>query len=116
VLGLLGSIAVMTALGCSGTIETGGGNADGTITIQNSSTHVLIALHVAPVNQISWGPNLLPDVLFTREQITIQVTCSTYDVMVTDDLQRDCVLGNLDLCFSDQNWVIDNFTLRNCGY
>jgi hypothetical protein len=68
------------------------------------------------VNQSNWGPNLLPDVLFSTEQITVLVSCNTYDVMVVDDLQRDCVLGSLDLCFSDQLWVIDNFTLRNCGY
>jgi len=116
VLGLLGSIAVLAALGCGVATDAGGGNADGTITIQNSSTHVLTGVYVAPVNQSSWGPNLLPDVLFTSEQITVQVGCSTYDVMVTDDRQRDCVLGNLDLCFSDQLWVIDNGTLRNCGY
>jgi len=77
---------------------------------------VLTGVYVGPVNQSSWGPNLLPDVLFVSEQITVQVSCSTYDVMVTDDRQRDCVLGNLDLCFSDQLWVIDNGTLRNCGY
>jgi len=113
-LGLLGSIALTAVLGC-GTADNGG-SSDGTITIQNASTHVLTELHVAAVDQVTWGPNLLPDVLFTNEQITILVSCSTYDVMVTDDLQRDCVLGNLDLCFSDQHWVIDNFTLRNCGY
>jgi len=115
-LGLLGSIAVAAVLGCGVTADTGGGNADGTITIQNSSTHVLTGVFVAPVDQITWGPNLLPDVLFASEQITVQVSCSTYDVMVTDDRQRDCVVGNLDLCFSDQLWVIDNFTLRNCGF
>jgi len=113
-LGLIGSIALMAAVGC-GTADNGG-NSDGTITVQNGSTHVITALHVAPVNQISWGPNLLPDVLFTNEQITILVSCSTYDVLVTDDLDRDCVVANLDLCFTDQLWVIDNFTLRNCGF
>jgi len=115
-LGLLGSIAVMAALGCGVTTDTGGGNADGTITIQNSSTHVLTGVYVAPVSQSGWGPNLLPDVLFTSEQITVQVVCSSYDVMVTDDRQRDCVLGNLDLCFSDHVWVIDNGTLQSCGF
>jgi len=115
-LGLLGSIAVVAALGCSVTTDAGGGNADGTITIQNSSTHVLTGVHVAQTTQSGWGPNLLPDVLFTSERITVQVSCSTYDVMVTDERQRDCVLGNLDLCFSDHLWVIDNSTLRNCGY
>jgi hypothetical protein len=113
-LGLISIIAVMTSLGCGVTTDTG--NADGTITIENSSTHVLTRLYVAPVDQQTWGPNLLPDVLFTGERITIQASCSTYDVMVSDDRQRDCVLGNLDLCFSDHVWVVDNTTLRNCGY
>jgi hypothetical protein len=117
-LGLLCSIALMGAAGCGVTTHDpgGGGNADGTITIQNSSTHVLIGVYVAPVDQINWGPDQLYNDLFPGERITIQVRCSTYDVLVRDDRQRDCVLGNLDLCFSDNVWVIDNSTLRNCGY
>ena len=116
-LGLLCSLALMGTLGCGVTTDAGGGgNPDGTITIRNSSSHVLIGLYVVPVYQNSWGPNLVYDDLFPTEQITVQVACSTYDVMVTDDRLRDCVLGNLDLCFSDQLWVIDNSTLRNCGY
>lgn len=114
--GLLCSIALVAAVGCVGVSDAGSGNSDGTITIQNSSTHVLTRVYVAASSQYGWGPNLLPDVLFTNERITVQVTCSTYDVMVTDDRQRDCVLGNLDLCFSDHLWVIDNGTLRSCGY
>ena len=108
-LGLLGSFVVMAALGCG--VATDRSNADGTITIQNSSTHVLEGVYIAAVDQSSWGPNLLPGVLLTSDQLTVQVSCSTYDVMVTDDRQRNCVLGNLDLCFSDQVWVIDNGTL-----
>lgn len=77
---------------------------------------MLTGLYVAQVNQVSWGPNLLPDVLFTSEQLTVLVSCDTYDVMVIDDRQRDCVLTDLDLCFADELWVIDNSTLRNCGY
>jgi hypothetical protein len=115
-LGLIIGVVALATLGCGVATDTGGGNADGTITIQNSSAYVLTGVYVTPVNQSSWGPNLLPDVLFTSERITVQVSCSTYDVMVTDDLQRDCVLGSLDLCFSDHLWVIDNTTLRNCGY
>ncbi|MBI5069079.1 MAG: hypothetical protein HZB56_12655 [Deltaproteobacteria bacterium] len=106
----------MTAVGCTVVTDPGSNNSDGTITIQNSSTHVLTGVYVAAATQSGWGPNLLPDVLFTSEQITVQVACSTYDVMVTDDRQRGCVLGSLDLCFSDHLWVIDNSTLRNCGY
>ena len=113
-LGLLGSIALAAMLGCGTTNDDR--NSDGTITVQNDSAFVLTGLYVASVNQSGWGPNLLPDVLFSSEEITVLVSCNTYDVLVVDDFQRDCVLGALDLCFSDQLWVIDNFTLRNCGY
>lgn len=114
-LGLLASAAVMVTLGCGVTTDNGG-NPDGTITVRNNSSYVLTGLYVAQVNQVSWGPNLLPDVLFTSEQLTVLVSCDTYDVMVIDDRQRDCVLTDLDLCFADELWVIDNSTLRNCGY
>ena len=77
---------------------------------------MLIGLYVAPVNQINWGPDQLYNDLFPGERVTLQLPCSTYDVLVRDDRIRDCVLGNLDLCFSDHVWVIDNVTLRNCGY
>lgn len=113
-LGLLGSIALAAVLGCGTTNDDR--SSDGTITVQNDSAYVLTGLYVASVSQSGWGPNLLPDVLFSSEQITVLVSCDTFDVLVVDDLQRDCVLGSLDLCFSDQLWVIDNFTLRNCGY
>jgi len=115
-LGLLCGLAVAGTLGCSVTSSTDDGGADGTITIHNDSTHVLTGVYIAQADQADWGGNLLPDVLYSNEQITVLVTCDTYDVLVRDDLQRDCVLGNLDLCFSDQVWVIDNYTLRNCGY
>jgi hypothetical protein len=110
---LILACAIASAIACGG---GGGGNSDGSITIENASSHVLYEVRVAPINQVSWGPNLLPDRLFTNERLTISVACNTYDVMVVDDLDRPCTLGNLDLCFADKLWVIDNATLRNCGY
>lgn len=104
-------LAATAATACGGS-----GNSGGSITIDNASSHVLTEVRVAPVDQVSWGPNLLPDVLYTNERLTVSVSCNTYDVLVTDDRARDCVLGNFDLCFTDQVWVIDNTTLRNCGY
>lgn len=101
-------------VGCGG----GGGTTanDATVTVRNDSTHVLTEVRVAPIDQVDWGPNLLSDVLYPGEDLTVAVTCDTYDVLVTDDRDRMCVLGDLDLCFSDNVWDIDNQTLRDCGF
>lgn len=109
-----GVLAAALATGCI--VQAPATNSDGTITIDNASSHVLTVVRIAPVDQIGWGPDLLPDVLYPNEVITVLLSCDSYDVMVTDDRQRDCVVGNLDLCFSDRRWIIDNTTLRNCGY
>jgi len=110
---LVAPLLATTACGSSG----GGPIArDSSITIDNASSHVLTEVRVAPVDQVDWGPNLLPDVLYPDESLTIDVACDTYDVLVSDDRGRSCVLGDLDLCFSDNIWTIDNATLRNCGF
>lgn len=94
-----------------------GPNSSGTVTIDNASSYVLEEIRVTAVNSTTWGPNLLRgDVLFPDEQFTIAVACNTYDVLIVDEFNRDCVLTDLDLCFSDQLWVIDNTTLRYCAF
>jgi hypothetical protein len=105
-----------SACSASGGVSVNGPGPDGTITIDNASTHVLTEVRVAPVGQVDWGPNLLPDVLYPDEQLTVSVACDTYDVLVSDDRGRDCELDSLDLCFSDSIWTVDNSTLRNCGF
>jgi hypothetical protein len=94
----------------------GGPSSDGTITVENGSSYVLAEVRVTQVASSSWGPNLLGDVLYPNERLTIAVACGTYDVLVSDDYARDCVLGAIDLCFADELWVITNATLRNCSF
>jgi len=90
---------------------------DSTFTIVNDSDYVLVAVYIAEVSDPSWGPNLLPDVLFPGEELVIiDIDCGTYDVLVTDDTGVDCELRNIDLCFDDDAWVITNFTLDVCAF
>ena len=114
---LLACVLAAAVGGCTlGFQSDDNGNSDGTITIANDSTHVIVEVRVTSIGSSSWGANLLPDVLYPDEQITVSVVCDTYDVLVSDDAARDCVLGNVDLCFSNKVWTLDNATLRNCGY
>jgi hypothetical protein len=113
---ILAGVLALFASGCFIVPVSAPGNSDGTITIDNASTYVLAEVRVTPVHSSTWGPNLLRNSLYPNEQLTVSVACDTYDVLISDEYARDCVLGSVDLCFSDQLWVIDNATLRNCAF
>jgi hypothetical protein len=91
-------------------------NSNGSLTINNGSTHVLTDIRITPTNSSTWGPNLLPNSLFPDEKVTVTVACDTYDALVDDDFGHECTLTAVDLCFSDASWTIDNTTLRNCAF
>lgn len=90
---------------------------DASLTIYNESSYVLVEVHLATVDDPSWGPNILPVDLFPGDELVIEgIECNTYDVLVTDDTGVDCELGNLDLCATDEGWVVDDFTLDVCAF
>jgi hypothetical protein len=90
---------------------------DATLTIANRSSYVLVEVHLAAVDDPTWGPNILPDVLYPGEDLIIDgIECDYYDVLVTDDTGVDCELYDLDLCASDEGWVVDDFTLDVCAF
>jgi len=55
--------------------------------------------------------------VYPDEQITIDyIECDTYDVRIEDEYGVECILADLDLCFDDEIWVIDNLMLDSCAY
>lgn len=90
---------------------------DSTLTVENASSYPLYELYVADIGAPTWGPDLLGnDILLPNESITIFLDCGTYDALVIDDIGAGCELYNLDLCFDDALWVIDNATLATCSF
>ena len=109
------AFSIVFASACGG----GGGPgtiASATLTVENDSSFTLTEVRIAPSGQVDWGPNLLPDVLFPGESLTIDLACDTYDVLISDNAGRSCQLDSLDLCFSDDIWHIDDQTLATCGF
>ena len=86
--------------------------------VSNRSSFVLDEVHLADVGSPTWGPNLLPDVLFPGEDLVIaNISCGTYDVLVVDEDGVECSLLGNDLCFQDtDHWIIDNVTLDTCAF
>ena len=107
--------AVVTALALAATACTGG---DSSLEIANDSSYVLTEIYIAPIDTVSWGPDLTGgDVILPGESLIIDsIDCDTYDAMVVDDTGVECILFDLDLCFDDAIWVVDDFTLDSCAF
>ena len=108
--------ALALPLAAAATLAACGG--DSSLTIENDSSYALTEVYLAPVDTVTWGPDLLRgDILLPGEQLVIDsVDCDTYDVMVVDDTDTDCVLSDLDLCFDDALWRIDDIDLAICAF
>lgn len=107
----LGSLLLATtAIGC---VASDGAS----LTIANRSSYFLEQIHLAEVSDPTWGPDLIAGALAPGADLVITgIACGTYDVLVVDETGVDCVLSNLDLCFDDDAWVIDDVTLDVCAF
>jgi hypothetical protein len=89
---------------------------DSTFTVENESDYAIFEAYIAEQSSPSWGPELLGGVaLLPGESLEIyDLECGTYDALVYDELGAECELNNIDLCFDDAYWVIDNGVLSGC--
>ena len=110
---VLALVVASQAAGCVFVEDDG----DSTLRVDNESDYTLTEVRLAAVGQRDWGPNLLPDVLYPGEELlVVDIRCGEYSVLVVDENGLPCVLGNLEMCFDDEEWVIDNRTLDICAF
>ena len=96
----------------------GGSDSDDTTTttagvlrVQNQSSFAITEIHVTAVGSTSWGPNLISGtVLASGSSLTVSVACDQYDALLIDEAGQQCTLHNVDLCFSNADWIIRNDT------
>jgi hypothetical protein len=112
----LGRTTLVSALLVTALAACGGG--DSSLTITNDSSYTLLEINLAAIDDPNWGPDLLgAEVLDPGDSLVItEIDCDTYDVRVVDDTNAECVLTELDLCFDDAVWFIDDFDLALCGF
>lgn len=111
---LVTALTIPLAVSATGCIIADG---DSSLTIANDSSYVIEEVYLAEVNAPTWGPQLLPQPLFPGDDIVIEsIDCGTYDALVVDETGVECELSGLDLCFDDDIWVIDDFTLDVCAF
>lgn len=92
--------------------------ADSSLTIDNQSSVAFVEIHLAPIDTVSFGRDLLDgDVLLPGETVDILgIDCDTYDISVTTNANQDCVLETVDICFDAALWVIDDTELAICNF
>ena len=108
---LIGSLFLFALL------APGCGGGDSTITVWNDSSYAIEDIYVTEVGTFDWGPDLLGnDVLLPGEDISVVVDCDTYDIKVVDETGVECELYDVDVCFEDDGWVIDDVILDTCAF
>ena len=107
-------IAIALAAAASACTTSGG---DSTFTISNRSSYFLDEIHLATVDNPTWGPDLISGSLAPGEDLIItNITCDTYDVQVVDETGVECELHNIDLCFDNDGWTVDDVILDVCAF
>jgi len=109
------SSATLGAVAALATILSACGG-DSTLTIHNDSSYALYEINLSPVHAQTWGPDLLAgDVLLPGESIEIfDIDCNDYDVRLVDEDDDECVIEDVELCFDDERWSIDDLQLAVC--
>lgn len=101
------------------TTPSGGGDQGelGTIGLKNMSMFDIHSIQLAPFDQAEWGENLLgDDALLHGETAKLAVfDCKKYDLRMLDDENVECLIQDIDLCFQDKDWDIDDSVLTSCA-
>jgi hypothetical protein len=89
----------------------------GSLSLKNASSYDIYSIQLAPYDDASWGQNLLGDdpLLHGETAAVAVVDCKKYDLRMVDDENVECVIQDIDLCFEDKEWDIDNSVLAACA-
>ncbi|MBA3503066.1 MAG: hypothetical protein H0T65_22075 [Deltaproteobacteria bacterium] len=120
------SIILIALAACGGkpvaTQTPAGGGTDGTgnvgtMALHNASKYDIYSIQLSPSDQVAWGANLIEgDVLMHGEDAQLAVfDCKKYDLRMIDDENVECVIDDIDLCFEDKKWTINDSVLTACA-
>jgi hypothetical protein len=111
-------LATGLTLGACGSEEDDPIDLNSTLVIENSSDFAFVEINLSSVDNVSWGSDLLgSDILFPGESVEIGgIECDDYDIRVVDEDNDECIVENIDLCLTDESWVIDNAVLFGCAF
>jgi hypothetical protein len=119
---VVAALGSLTAAGCGGDDDdcdndnhndnhNGSCVAQGALRVQNQCSVAITEIHVTSVGSTTWGPNLISGTtLAPGNSLTVSVACDQYDALLIDEAGDQCTVHNVDLCFSNADWIIRNDT------
>jgi predicted small secreted protein len=107
-----------TTLAACGADDGDGGDGDSSLTIVNDSSFTFDNIYLSPVDQDDWGADLLgADLLDPGDEVVItDLVCDVFDIRIVDEDGDECIVTDVDLCFDDALWVIDDDELASCQF
>lgn len=89
------------------------------VTVNNESEWAINHFYLSPIDEEEWGPDQLGEhVIKNGGSFTLtDVPCDSYDVKLVDEDGDECIVAEVDICGSDDEWVITDEDLLECeGY
>ncbi|HKV06529.1 MAG TPA: hypothetical protein VJ725_00230 [Thermoanaerobaculia bacterium] len=90
--------------------------ANSTVKVVNKSDWEIHQFFLSSSEEEEWGPDQLrDDVIGTGESFELRnIPCDTYDVMLVDEAEDECIVPEVDICGENESWVITNKILLAC--
>lgn len=115
---LLSFATTLAACGSDSADPGDPGGGDSTLTIANESSYTFDNIYLSPIDEATWGADLLgADLLDPGESVLISdIVCDVFDIRIVDEDGDECIVSDVDLCFDDATWVIDDAELASCQF
>lgn len=98
------TLALSASVLASGCIIVSDDN-DASLTIDNQSSVVFTEIAAARSDVNEPYQTIVVD-LFPDDIVTIDFDCDFYDILMINEFGGECEIFDLDLCFSDDLWII----------
>jgi hypothetical protein len=90
-----------------------------TVTVVNQSQWGIYHFFLSPADTDQWGPDQLGDhVIEPNTSAKLDgVPCDVYDVKLVDQDGDECIVGGVEVCSGDHQWIVTSEDLAVCeGY
>jgi hypothetical protein len=94
--------------------------ATANVHILNKSKWDIHNFYLSSVDEDDWGPDQLGEHVLEANGGSFElqgIPCDSYDVMLVDEDEDQCIIPEVDFCAADQGWIIKTADLLECeGY
>jgi hypothetical protein len=109
-------LAVAAFLAVSAPVPVHAAGKKANVKVVNKSDWEIHQFFLSSSDNDEWGPDQLGEqVIGTGEAFTLKgIPCDTYDVMLVDEAEDECIVEAVDICGASETWTITNKILLGC--